>query len=114
MSYSFIFFLFKLQFRHSNYITVPFVDISVQHKEERPWSPKICGKVDAKKPDFTSFNIVDPSKEKMLPYAYMDREGKIDVKIYVANITRSSDTELDLKIAFIAYQRELKFEIFAV
>lgn len=100
-------FSLKLQFRHSNYITVPFVDISVQHKEERPWGAKICGKVDAKKPDISSFNIADATKEKMLPSAFVDREGKIDVRIYVANVTRSADTELDLKIAFTAYQREL-------
>ncbi|KAK7602542.1 hypothetical protein V9T40_008131 [Parthenolecanium corni] len=93
-----------VQFRHSNYITVPFVDISVQHKEERPWGAKICGKVDAKKPDISSFNIADATKEKMLPSAFVDREGKIDVRIYVANVTRSADTELDLKIAFTAYQ----------
>lgn len=100
-----------MQFRHSKYIQVPLVKISIQQKEERPWGPKICGKVNAKKPDFTISNVVDASEDKMLPYAHIDPEGKIDVQIYVANVTRSLDTELALKIAFTAYHRELKYKV---
>lgn len=39
----------------------------------------------------------------MLPYAFVDPKGKVGVKIYIANETIPTGTNLDLKIAFTAY-----------
>lgn len=97
--YNIIFIIFKLQFRRSN---------SLQHNDEQSRGPKICGKIIAKKPEFTSLNIFDPSEEMLLPYAFIDYGGKIEVEIHVANVTRSPDTDLRFRIAFMSYYRELK------
>ena len=53
------------------------------------------------------FNAAGPYRESnVLPHAFIDPKGKIDVRIHVANQTIPAGTELDLKIAFTSYQGE--------
>lgn len=95
---------FFFQFRHSNSFQFGKVDINFHlGQNDKSWSNKHCGNINAMELDFNSLNHAN--QMKMLPYAFKDPKGKIEVRIYVANETIPSGTELDLKIAFTAYQR---------
>ncbi len=44
-----------------------------------------------------------------LPHAFIDRRGKVDVRIYIANQTIDHRKELDIKIAFTAFHSKQYF-----
>lgn len=87
------------QFRHSSAFQIAnVVDITI---DKTPWDKKHCGDISALEVDFTSIDPTDPSR--LLPYAFVDPKGRMEVNIHIANETIPRGTELDLKIAFTAF-----------
>lgn len=68
------------------------------------WGEKHCGNINAKEIDFSALNPTD--LRNILPHAYIDNKGKVDVLIYVSNDTNLRGKDLELKIAFTSYLRE--------
>ncbi|XP_065220790.1 uncharacterized protein LOC135845868 [Planococcus citri] len=88
-----------VQFRHSSALQLGVVDINI---DPDPWGVKHCGDVNAMEVEFT--DAAPLSLSNVLPNAFIDPKGKIDVKIFVKNQTIPPGMDLDLKIAFTSYQ----------
>lgn len=65
------------------------------------WGDKHCGSINAMELDFNTLDPTDPNQ--ILPYTFIDKKGKIDVRIYIANETVIRGVSLDLKIVFTAF-----------
>lgn len=82
-------------------VQIPIIDVGI-NVDPNPWGPKHCGNINAQEVEFT--DVTPLSLSNVLPYAFIDPKGKIDVKIYIANQTIRPGTDLDLKLAFTSYQ----------
>lgn len=65
------------------------------------WGDKHCGNINAMELDFNTLDPTDPNQ--ILPHTFIDKKGKIDVRIYIANETVIPGVSLDLKIVFTAF-----------
>lgn len=92
------------QFRHTSAFQIGFLNVNLE-KDDTTWGDKHCGSVNAMELDVHALDPTVPSQT--LPYAFIDRKGKIDVRIYIANETVTRGTSLDLKMAFTAFYSEL-------